>query len=111
MATVPEEVHQIIKAKFRILDLVTAECSSRELTFLLLEGKDSLLDSVLDGQLVYVYLTRLSETMGTVESLVLKTRLTDKEHDRCLNRVSYLKCRVPPHVDQDDIIAGSEIQA
>ena len=49
-----EQCHEVIHGELRVLDLITTEGGGGKLAFLLLKGKDSLLDGAFHRQLVNV---------------------------------------------------------
>jgi hypothetical protein len=87
----PEQGHEVLQAKLEVLDFVSAKCGSCQSTLAILEGEDTLLDGFLDRQFVYVDVARLTQAMGTVESLVFERW-------------------VPPHIDQNHVVTSSQVE-
>ncbi len=104
-----EQSHEVVHRKFGVLDFVTTKSCRRKLTLLLLQSKNSLFDSFFNRQLVNVNVPCLSQAMCAIESLVLEN--DQSVNTKYLNVSQYLKSRVPPHIDQYDIVARGEIQA
>lgn len=69
--TVSEESHKIVETQFRLVYLVTTERCGCEFALLLLQREDTLLHSLLNGQLIDIDLTCLAEAMSSIERLIL----------------------------------------
>lgn len=67
----PEQSKQVVHAKFIVLHPVATQCGGSECTLFLLQLEDSILNSVLHGELIDVHGARLAEAVSAVEGLVL----------------------------------------
>ena len=110
ISAVPKQRKQLVHVKAQVLDLLPTQRRLRQLALLLLQlsrpislkshSPDAhttyrqypILDRIVDLELVDVHRTLLAEAVRAVERLVLERR-------------------VPPHVDEDDVVAGGEVEA
>jgi len=69
----------------------------------------TVLDSLIDLQLVDVDIPCLPKPMGTIKCLILRPgKISTNKLPKVLTN---LKCRIPPHVNKDHIITRGQIEA
>ena len=109
ISAVPKQRKQLVHVKAQVLDLLPTQRRLRQLALLLLQlsrpisltsptdahktyRQYPILNRVVDLELIDVHRALLAEAVRAVERLVLERR-------------------VPPHVDEDDVVAGGEVEA
>jgi len=73
--------------------------------------QDAVLNCTVDLEFENVHVALLSEAMSTIESLVLSITVSfNVAATRRVRKEAHLESRIPPEVNEDDVIACSQIQ-